>query len=184
MKVKLFLIHGTLGIIELTTLRKFVFLQKLSYIHTCGTSPNTFTEWYSVKDSRGLLWRFWKLSLLCSLLFRILSWKFYSPKSPQTPNICFLNQQDHCALLVFALPALHTENSLWAESWGMVEFILYVSLLSGTLSPMRPVVQCLKTIMLHFCPVFLVQVWTVTLMDGERKRDRDRERKTERERQK
>ena len=135
----------TLGISPLRALRKFFFTQKLSYVHTFEISPNIFTDWYSIKDSRGLLRR--PLSLLSSLLSRILSGKFYSLMSPQTPNVCLFSQQDHCSLLGFPLPALYTENDLWAESWaGLYVFILYVSLLSGTLSPMMPVVQGLKTV--------------------------------------
>lgn len=64
-------------------------------------------------------------SFLSSPFPRILSCKPYSP-------VCS-TQQDHCAPPGLPLSALLSNTSLYAASWGMGEFVLYVFLLSEIL---------------------------------------------------
>lgn len=120
----------------------------------CGFSPNTGTDWHSVKGSRGPHVNFWFL-LYTSSSFHVL----YVTWMPWTPQIYVFDsstQQDNQVLFAFCLLALKPSKFFSAEilANGRSPFISFLLLRKNSLALL--VVQCQKIPIFYILSIFLV----------------------------
>lgn len=122
-------------------------------------SSHVCSDWHSVKDSRGPLWRSGKpLSFCFSLPLSFSAVPSSSVFCPQIlavsafPN--FMLTWWNCQVL-FTFPFTYCSLKL-AVSWGNHRAHLVCFFSHGDPSPVLLVVQCLKTIVIYALPSFLL----------------------------